>query len=88
MNGIVIAIITFWIPVPKIETTARANIISGNDIKTSITRWKTRSNFPPKYALLTPRISPMTDPTNAETKPTNNAVRAPYTILEKISLPN
>jgi hypothetical protein len=32
-----------------------------------------RSNQPPKYALATPRISPMVAPTRAEMKPTSSA---------------
>ena len=43
-----IARITFSVPVPRIDTTASAMMTSGNAMKTSMTRWKMRSNSPPK----------------------------------------
>ena len=42
------AMITYWIPVPRIETTASAMMIKGKAMKMSITRWNIRSNQPPK----------------------------------------
>jgi hypothetical protein len=48
MNGIVIAMITLNTPVPNTATTASARMISGKAISTSSTRWKMRSNQPPK----------------------------------------
>ena len=44
----VMAMITFSIPVPSTVTTASAMMIKGNAMKTSNTRCKRRSNQPPK----------------------------------------
>ena len=44
----VMAMITFCTPVPKIATTASAMMISGNAITTSKMRCRIRSILPPK----------------------------------------
>ena len=75
--GIAIAIMTLPIPVPRIETTARARMISGNARKMSMTRWMSRSTRPAKYALVTPITVPMVAPSRAQAKPTSMAVRDP-----------
>jgi len=46
--GIAIATMTLPMPVPRIDTTASARMISGNARKMSITRWIRRSTLPAK----------------------------------------
>src|SRR6266498_2787135 len=55
MIGTVMARITFVSLLPSAVTTASARISSGNEISTSINRSRSRSTFPPKYALTTPK---------------------------------
>src|SRR5215831_9029705 len=75
--GIAIAMITLTMPVPRIDTTARARMISGNARKMSITRCTNKSTLPAKYALATPITAPIVAPRNAHAKPTSIAVREP-----------
>ena len=44
----VMAMMTLCTPVPKIDTTASAMMISGNAITMSKMRWNTMSSWPPK----------------------------------------
>src|SRR5258706_144424 len=60
--GTVMATMTFMIPVPRIETTARARMMRGKARKMSSTRWMRRSTLPPKNALLTPMMAPTAAP--------------------------
>src|SRR5262245_52623610 len=75
--GIAIATMTLPMPVPRMDTTARARMISGNARKMSITRWTSRSTLPAKYALATPITAPIVAPRNAQANPTSMAVREP-----------
>ena len=47
-SGTVMAMMTFSTPLPNTATTASARMIRGKAIRTSSTRWNTRSNQPPK----------------------------------------
>ena len=77
INGMVMAMITFSVPGPSVETIASAMMISGKAMNTSMTRCNSKSKRPPKYALATPNTKPITEPKNAAVRPTNNAVREP-----------
>ena len=88
IKGIVMAKITFCVPVPKIETTESAMMMSGKEMKISMKRWNMRSKRPPKYALPTPRMRPAEEPIMEAENPMNSAVLAPKTMRVKISRPN
>ena len=82
------AITTFWTAGPRIDAMASARISCGKASRMSISRSRSRSTFPPQYALITPSRPPIVQPANDAVKPTKSAMRAPYMIRLITSRPN
>ena len=72
----------------KTAITTIAKTTIGNDNIRSISLWIIKSILPPKYADVVPIIAPTVQPINADKKPIDKAVLAPYINLDNISLPN
>ncbi len=67
---------------------AMAKIKLGKDKNTSVILIKTSSITPPKYPAVIPTASPIVPLITVTSKIIPTSIRAPYTTLLKISLPN
>ena len=65
-------------PAPRPAISSIARISVGNDISTSTSRWLTRSNRPPMYAVITPSRNPSASPSSTAENATNRLTRVPY----------
>src|SRR5579864_4022328 len=72
------ATITVPNPGPNATDRSMARISVGNEVRTSIKRWLSRSYVPATYPLLTPQTTPTETPSAIEATLTTRLIRKPY----------